>query len=86
MESDQEKKTRERRDGGKRRWKDIEDEERELESWIKAVGDVRPKWVVFKFYKWSRAKIYSQGIGLTKSKLKKKFDDQKVVAWSTIRG
>ncbi|GFS25332.1 lymphocyte-specific helicase-like [Elysia marginata] len=43
MESAQEKKIRERKEGSKRRWKDLEEEEKELESWIKAVGDSKPK-------------------------------------------
>ncbi|KAK3777842.1 hypothetical protein RRG08_038090 [Elysia crispata] len=43
METDQEKKARERRAGGKRRWKDLEDEEKEIESWVQAVGDFKPK-------------------------------------------
>ncbi|GFO02771.1 lymphocyte-specific helicase-like [Plakobranchus ocellatus] len=43
MESDQERKARERREGGRRRWKDLEEEEKEIESWVKAVGDFQLK-------------------------------------------
>lgn len=43
METDEERKVNDKKGGNKRRWKDVEDEERELESWIKAVGDSKIK-------------------------------------------